>query len=75
MKLMVQGQRSGKSERAVDPQVLKMALAPYPKLKAALFPSGPLGPGPVSDITLYHLLQVRATPPPPPRHVRGQSAD
>lgn len=35
-----------------------MALAPYPKLKAALFPSGPRGHGPSSDITVYHLLQV-----------------
>lgn len=35
-----------------------MALVPYPKLKAALFPSGPRGPSPSSDITVYHLLQV-----------------
>lgn len=58
VKLMVQGQRSGRPERTFDPQVLKMALAPYPKLKAALFPSGPRGAGPSSDITVYHLLQV-----------------
>lgn len=62
VKLMGQGQRSGRSE--VDPQVLKMALAPYPKLKAALFPGGPRGQGQASDITVYHLLQVAPTPPP-----------
>ncbi|NWI89416.1 SPTCS protein, partial [Pitta sordida] len=43
--------------KKVDPQLLKMALTPYPKLKAALFPSctahGILPP----DISLYHLLQ------------------
>ncbi|XP_067874312.1 spatacsin isoform X2 [Heterodontus francisci] len=41
----------------VDPQLLKMALAPYPKLRAALFPQlTPHGIPPL-DITLYHLLQ------------------
>ncbi|TNN00676.1 hypothetical protein fugu_011922 [Takifugu bimaculatus] len=55
--LIVHGQRSGRSERTVDPQVLKMALAPYPKLKVALFPGGPRGHSPSSDITVYHLLQ------------------
>ncbi|XP_030353293.1 spatacsin [Strigops habroptila] len=43
--------------KKVDPQLLKMALAPYPKLKAALFPPctshGILPP----DISLYHLVQ------------------
>ncbi|NXY85661.1 SPTCS protein, partial [Alcedo cyanopectus] len=43
--------------KKVDPQLLKMALTPYPKLKAALFPPctphGILPP----DISLYHLLQ------------------
>lgn len=58
LKLIVHGQRSGRSERTVDPQVLKMALAPYPKLKAALFPGGPRGHSPPPDITVYHLLQV-----------------
>lgn len=42
----------------VDPQVLKMALAPYPKLKVALFPGGPRGHNLSSDVTVYHLLQV-----------------
>lgn len=58
LKLIVHGQRSGRSERTVDPQVLKMALAPYPKLKVALFPGGPRGHSLSSDITVYHLLQV-----------------
>ncbi|XP_053933216.1 spatacsin [Cuculus canorus] len=43
--------------KKVDPQLLKMALTPYPKLKAALFPPysshGILPP----DISLYHLMQ------------------
>ncbi|KAM6937910.1 LOW QUALITY PROTEIN: spatacsin [Xenentodon cancila] len=52
--VMAKGRRS---ERTVDPQLLKMALAPYPKLKVALFPAGPCGYGPSSDISIYHLLQ------------------
>ncbi|XP_071316860.1 spatacsin isoform X2 [Trachinotus anak] len=51
------GERSGRSERTVDPQLLKMALAPHSKLKAALFPAGPRGHSPSSDISIYHLLQ------------------
>ncbi|XP_054071519.1 spatacsin isoform X4 [Rissa tridactyla] len=43
--------------KKVDPQLLKMALTPYPKLRAALFPPctshGILPP----DISLYHLVQ------------------
>uniref|UniRef100_A0A8D0G645 SPG11 vesicle trafficking associated, spatacsin n=1 Tax=Sphenodon punctatus TaxID=8508 RepID=A0A8D0G645_SPHPU len=46
--------------RRVDPQLLKMALAPYPKLRAALFSQntsyGILPP----DISLYHLMQSLA---------------
>uniref|UniRef100_A0A7N8X5X2 SPG11 vesicle trafficking associated, spatacsin n=1 Tax=Mastacembelus armatus TaxID=205130 RepID=A0A7N8X5X2_9TELE len=42
---------------SVDPQLLKMALSPHPKLKAALFPAGPRGNSPSSDISVYHLLQ------------------
>lgn len=56
--MLVQGERYGRSDRTVDPQLLKMALAPYPKLKAALFPAGPRGHGPTADTSLYHLLQV-----------------
>lgn len=54
---LVEGEKSGRSERTVDPQLLKMALAPYPKLKAALFPSGPRGNNQPLDVSLYHLLQ------------------
>ncbi|XP_008279865.1 spatacsin [Stegastes partitus] len=53
----VQGERSGRSERTVDPQLLKMALAPHPKLRSALFSAGPRGNSPCSDISVYHLLQ------------------
>uniref|UniRef100_A0A3P9AU02 SPG11 vesicle trafficking associated, spatacsin n=1 Tax=Maylandia zebra TaxID=106582 RepID=A0A3P9AU02_9CICH len=45
------------NSRTVDPQLLKMALAPHPKLRAALFPAVPRGNGPPSDISVYHLLQ------------------
>ncbi|KAM7003157.1 spatacsin isoform 2-T2 [Tautogolabrus adspersus] len=55
--VVVQGERSGRSERTVDPQLLKMALAPHPKLRAALFPAGSRGNSPSSDISVYHLLQ------------------
>ncbi|XP_070763386.1 spatacsin [Enoplosus armatus] len=55
--VVVQGERSGRSERTLDPQLLKMALAPHPKLRAALFPAGPRGNSPSSDISVYHLLQ------------------
>ncbi|XP_047451855.1 spatacsin [Mugil cephalus] len=54
--VMFQGERLNKSERTVDPQLLKMALAPHPKLRAALFPAGPRGSSP-TDISIYHLLQ------------------
>lgn len=60
MQVVVQGERSGRSERTVDPQLLKMALAPHPKLRAALFPAGPRGNSPSSDISVYHLLQVHS---------------
>ncbi|XP_043933635.1 spatacsin [Protopterus annectens] len=41
----------------VDPQLLKMALAPYPKLKAALFPQCAVHGIPSLDISLYHLIK------------------
>ncbi|XP_032926333.1 spatacsin isoform X2 [Catharus ustulatus] len=54
---VLQNEDTEKPLKKVDPQLLKMALSPYPKLKAALFPSctahGILPP----DISLYHLLQ------------------
>lgn len=56
-RVLAEGESSGRSERTVDPQLLKMALSPYPKLKAALFPSGPRGNSPPQDVSVYHLLQ------------------
>ncbi|NXJ70598.1 SPTCS protein, partial [Rostratula benghalensis] len=43
--------------KKVDPQLLKMALTPYPKLKAALFPPGTSHGILPPDISLYHLVQ------------------
>lgn len=58
--MVSQGERARSSVSRVDPQLLKMALSPYPKLKAALFPvSGPRGTTATSsDISVYHLMQV-----------------
>uniref|UniRef100_A0AAR2LC65 SPG11 vesicle trafficking associated, spatacsin n=1 Tax=Pygocentrus nattereri TaxID=42514 RepID=A0AAR2LC65_PYGNA len=43
--------------QTVDPQLLRMALSAYPKLKAALFPhSGPRGTS-ACDISIYQLMQ------------------
>ncbi|XP_041852171.1 spatacsin isoform X2 [Melanotaenia boesemani] len=55
--VMAHGEWSGRSERTVDLQLLKMALGPHPKLRAALFPAGPCGNIQSSDISIYHLLQ------------------
>uniref|UniRef100_A0A1A7YYA7 Spastic paraplegia 11 n=1 Tax=Iconisemion striatum TaxID=60296 RepID=A0A1A7YYA7_9TELE len=55
--VVAQGQRSCTKDRKVDHQLLKMALASHPKLRAALFPAGSCGNGPSSDISIYHLLQ------------------
>ncbi|XP_045628292.1 spatacsin isoform X2 [Ursus americanus] len=43
--------------KKVDPQLLKMALTPYPKLKTALFPQYTASNVLPPDITLYHLIQ------------------
>uniref|UniRef100_A0A1A8HQQ7 Spastic paraplegia 11 n=3 Tax=Nothobranchius kuhntae TaxID=321403 RepID=A0A1A8HQQ7_NOTKU len=51
--VVAQGQRSCTKDRRVDPQLLKMALASHPKLRAALFPAGSCG----NDVSIYHLLQ------------------
>lgn len=59
LQVLLPPQTSSGSDTSVDPQLLKMALAPYPKLKAALFPAGPRGQGLTADISLYHLLQVQ----------------
>lgn len=45
--------------KKVDPQLLKMALAPYPKLKTALFPQYTAPSVLPPDVTLYHLIQVQ----------------
>ncbi|XP_029430632.1 spatacsin-like isoform X2 [Rhinatrema bivittatum] len=61
-----------KEETETDPQLLKMALAPYPKLKAALFPQTQgLLP---ADISLYHLIQA-LSPFDPARLFGWQSAN
>ncbi|XP_056427549.1 spatacsin [Hyla sarda] len=44
----------------VDLPLLKMALTPYPKLRAALFSQHPSNCGSPPDINLYHLLQELA---------------
>ncbi|XP_078386233.1 spatacsin isoform X1 [Cetorhinus maximus] len=55
--VMQERKEVGDSLWKVDPQLLKMALAPYPKLRAALFPQlTPHGIPPL-DVSLYHLLQ------------------
>lgn len=50
--------QGGECPWRADPQLLKMALSTYPKLKFALFPpTGPFGMG-LSDVSVYHLMQV-----------------
>ncbi|XP_077424226.1 spatacsin isoform X2 [Vanacampus margaritifer] len=56
--VVVQGASLSRADFSVDPQLMKMALMAYPKLKAALFPAGPRGPGPFTDVSVYHLLQA-----------------
>ncbi|XP_056138328.1 spatacsin [Lampris incognitus] len=56
--VLSQGETVGRSACRVDAQVLKMALAPYPKLRSALFPSGGgRGNSLSSDVSIYHLMQ------------------
>ncbi|POI28481.1 hypothetical protein CIB84_007767, partial [Bambusicola thoracicus] len=54
---VLQNEDTEKPLKKVDPQLLKMALSPYPKLRAALFPPctshGIVPP----DVSLYHLVQ------------------
>ncbi|XP_076983833.1 spatacsin isoform X2 [Tamandua tetradactyla] len=55
---VVQNKENENCLKKVDPQLLKMALTPYPKLKTALFPQY-IAPSVLPhDITLYHLLQA-----------------
>ncbi|XP_028814265.1 spatacsin isoform X2 [Denticeps clupeoides] len=51
------GERAGDALWKVDPQLLKMALSPYPKLKSALFPQSTSRGSTPSDISIYHLMQ------------------
>ncbi|KAI7811577.1 spatacsin isoform X1 [Triplophysa rosa] len=54
---MREGERGQDPLSRVDPQLLRMALGAYPKLKTALFPQiGPRGAS-SCDISLYHLMQ------------------
>ncbi|XP_055990031.1 spatacsin [Sorex fumeus] len=54
---VVQNEENENSLKKVDPQLLKVALTPYPKLKTALFPQY-IAPSILPpDITLYHLIQ------------------
>ncbi|KAM6973367.1 spatacsin [Aplochiton taeniatus] len=57
-----QGEKAGGSVWRVDPQLLRMALSPYPKLRAALFPpsgtrAGSSATNGNADISAYHLMQ------------------
>ncbi|XP_037358287.1 spatacsin [Talpa occidentalis] len=54
---VVQNEENENCLKKVDPQLLKMALTPYPKLKTALFPQYTVPSVLPPDITLYHLIQ------------------
>ncbi|KAM6200902.1 spatacsin isoform 2-T2 [Rhynchocyon petersi] len=54
---VVQNEENENCLKKVDPQLLKMALSPYPKLKTALFPQYTAPNILPHDITLYHLIQ------------------
>ncbi|XP_063106193.1 spatacsin isoform X2 [Cavia porcellus] len=54
---VVQSEENENCLKKVDSQLLRMALAPYPKLKAALFPQCTAPSVLPPDITLYHLIQ------------------
>lgn len=71
---VIQKEESENCLKKVDPQLLKMALAPYPKLKAALFPQCTAPSILPPDVTLYHLIQ--SLPPFDPSRLFGwQSAN
>ncbi|CAI5792574.1 Spatacsin_C domain-containing protein [Podarcis lilfordi] len=50
--------QNGDGGKKVDAQLFRMALAPYPKLRAALFPQYTSHGTLPSDISLYHLVQA-----------------
>ncbi|XP_046317765.1 spatacsin isoform X1 [Marmota monax] len=71
---VVQNEENENSLKKVDPQLLKMALTPYPKLKTALFPQCISPTVLPADITLYHLIQS-LSPFDPSRLFGWQSAN
>ncbi|XP_037600045.1 spatacsin [Cebus imitator] len=71
---VVQNEENENCMKKVDPQLLKMALTPYPKLKTALFPQCTPPSVLPSDITLYHLIQS-LSPFDPSRLFGWQSAN
>ncbi|XP_060030535.1 spatacsin isoform X2 [Erinaceus europaeus] len=71
---VVQNEDNETSLKKVDPQLLKMALTPYPKLKTALFPQYTAPSVLPPDITLYHLMQS-LSPFDPSRLFGWQSAN
>uniref|UniRef100_A0A5F9CIS3 SPG11 vesicle trafficking associated, spatacsin n=1 Tax=Oryctolagus cuniculus TaxID=9986 RepID=A0A5F9CIS3_RABIT len=54
---VIQNEDTESCLKKVDPQLLKMALPAYPRLKAALFPQCTALSVLPPDITLYHLIQ------------------
>ncbi|XP_058521898.1 spatacsin [Ochotona princeps] len=54
---VIQNEENENCLKKVDPQLLKMALTAYPKLKTALFPQCTTLSILPPDITLYHLIQ------------------
>ncbi|XP_045384024.1 spatacsin isoform X1 [Lemur catta] len=71
---VVQNEENENRLKKVDPQLLKMALTPYPKLKTALFPQCTAPTVLPPDITLYHLIQS-LSPFDPSRLFGWQSAN
>ncbi|XP_008067820.1 spatacsin isoform X2 [Carlito syrichta] len=71
---VVQNEENENCLKRVDPQLLKMALTPYPKLKTALFPQYTAPSVLPPDITLYHLIQS-LSPFDPSRLFGWQSAN
>ncbi|XP_069340063.1 spatacsin isoform X3 [Eulemur rufifrons] len=71
---VVQNEENENCVKKVDPQLLKMALTPYPKLKTALFPQCTAPTVLPPDITLYHLIQS-LSPFDPSRLFGWQSAN
>ncbi|TSK13422.1 Spatacsin [Bagarius yarrelli] len=56
-RVVTEGDKGGDVLSRVDPQLLRMALSAYPKLKAALFPQTGLRVPSACDVSIYHLMQ------------------